>query len=122
MSRQTQHIGLNWPALAFVDGLKRTSDERWVRSGTGAEVLLKSWEWREEGEERVIQEVIQEVLESSGPVIFTCLSITNPQEGKEETPGRRIFQWVTDPTTRSEIDYSRGRHWVYACWHDDRWI
>lgn len=107
MSRSTQFIGLNKKAEDFVSYLQELGDTRNFTTGMLDEkIMLGSWKYGE----YEIYEKVQIVPWSSGPMIFTCLSIKASNGTRTD-----CFEWIHDPQLKDhgiEYDKETGRIWV----------
>ena len=112
MSRSTQWIGLTRLGWAFVKDLKTLPSDKNIEGMFEETIPLGKWEGPTlYNKNTVIREVVQASPWSSGPMIFTSLTIEYYQDDKVVTTAN-CFQWIEDPTLTTEFDYKTGRFWI----------
>lgn len=113
MSRSTQFIGLTERGQKFVESLERVSSNKHATDMFGEDIPLGCWNPPKEYglKATFIQEVVQEVVWSSGPMIFTRLDIEfHKSDGQVFTIP--CFEWTHDPGIEAEFSYAIGAFWV----------
>jgi|6_EtaG_2_1085325.scaffolds.fasta_scaffold272656_2 hypothetical protein len=116
MSRSTQFIGLTNEAAEYVKNLKELPSDTFTHGMFDEKIELRKWEIPKEfmSSERpnaCIREVVQASPWSSGPMIFTCLTLHFGNCIPEHN-GMNILQWVDDPRVKGEVDQENGKFWV----------
>jgi len=128
MSRSTQFIGLTARGDEFVSGLEVAPSDQHTTGMFDEMIPLRRWKIPEgvpfetqkhlfpehlvkSKKAKFVQEVVQEVPWSSGPMIFTRLEIEFHQsDGQVFTAS--CFEWVHDPNVECEFSYENGTFWV----------
>jgi len=115
MSRSTQFIGLTKEATKYVKSLESLASDTKTLGMFNEKITLGKWklpkEFSSDRPDACIREIVQATPWSSGPMIFTCLSIffgnCTPKD-----KGISILQWIEDPRVKGEFDQENGRFWV----------
>lgn len=111
--RTTQFIGYPGYAKELVRDLTPVDPDSFAIGMFDEKLPLKKWEPRNIKHDhplhtaRAVNEVVQTVPWSSGPMIFTCLEI-EWQNGYKS----RCCEWVANPMIRDEVNYELGHYWV----------
>lgn len=104
MSRFTQIVGLTNKATSFVADFKEVKSDSFTSGMFDEKIPLRKWKHPEIG---FVREILQDSPWSSGPMLFYCLEWDYGNGAKFQ-----IFQWVVDPTVKTELDYEKGTYWV----------
>ena len=110
--RTTQYVGLTKLAEDFVKNLKELKSDTSTFGMFDEKIPLRKWETTEKFKHgrkgECIREVVQSVLWSSGPMIFTCLEFDFGNGGDAT-----FCQWVVHPDIGDqEYDQKKGIFWV----------
>jgi hypothetical protein len=113
MSRTTQYIGLNdkataWLAKHRING--SSIDSYPMSQGIAGESIIGKIYKVSIGsfENLIAKEVVQFIIWSSGPMIFTHLYV---YDNDEEMIGD-IGNWKEDLNTKNEVDYANGTYYI----------
>lgn len=99
MSRSKTFVGLTKEAKEFISSFKEGKVRKYA-DGLGDEKFpLRNWKTSD----GAIYEVVQEEPLSSGPVIFTCLSLPANKERYY------TFMWEQDEKLKNEWDEQSGK-------------
>jgi hypothetical protein len=98
--RTTQWIGLTANAKVFVGNLEILESDTYAIGMFEEEIPLKKWVTPQG---KIVREVVQTAPWSSGPMIFTYLTID----------GEKKYQWIEDISMKGrEYDYETGLFYV----------
>lgn len=113
MSRSTQFIGLTTRGEEFISELEQVPSNKHTCGMFEEKIPLRRWKAPERRwhKAKFIQEVVQEIAWSSGPMIFTRLEIEYYQSDGQMCTAP-CFEWVHDPRVEAEFDYDLGIFWI----------
>lgn len=130
MSRSTQWVGLTAAGEDFVSELERAPSDKHAVGMFNEMLSLGRWKipegvpFEKKGfhfpehlcksqKAQFVQEIVQEVPWSSGPMIFTRLEIEYHQGGVDDMFAAPCFEWIHDPNLQgTEFNQENGRIWV----------
>jgi hypothetical protein len=115
MSRSTQYIGLNKYAKEFVKQAIKVEQYEMTTGICDEPVYGNIYYFPvPEGPNKsyYFKETVQCTPWSSGPMIFTNLTMYLEKESGQVYESKNYFNWMLDPTVENEFDYDTGRFYV----------